>query len=90
VVVLDVDGRVLVTVAITTVSPAASPEVICVRDESAAPTVTVTADGLPPLRTFTVEVVPLVCTALVGTVRTPTTWLMTTTTAADMPSRNDG
>ena len=32
----------------------------------------------------------MVCTALVGTVMTPTTWLMITLTDADIPGRSDG
>ncbi len=84
------DGTVLVTVAITTVSPSERPETIWVRDGSAAPTVTTTVDGTPFFSTWTVDAVPLVCTALVGTVSTPTTWLMTTVTVADMPSRSAG
>src|SRR5450631_1844543 len=83
-------GMVLVTVAITTVWPTDSPEVICVRSESAEPTVTVTGVSLPAWSTFTNEAVPVVCTALVGTDSTPTTWLTTTTTVADMPSRSEG
>jgi len=83
-------GTVLDTVAITTVSPADSPDWISVRDESAAPVVTTTDEGTPLVSTCTVEVVPLVWTALLGTVSTPTTWLMITLMVADIPSRSEG
>src|ERR1035437_5775280 len=89
-VVVGVVGIVLVTVAMITVSPWARPDWISVREESAAPVVTVTEVATPFLSTWTVEVVPLVCTALVGTVRTPTTRLMITLMLADIPSRNAG
>jgi len=52
--------------------------------------VTAVGTGLPLTYSVTVLPVPVVCTALVGTVVTPTTWLMTTLTDADIPGRSAG
>ncbi len=80
----------LLTVAITTESPTDRPERICVRSGSEAPAVTARDTGWPLTSTSTVWAPPPVCTELVGTVSTCTTWLTMTLIDADAPACSEG
>src|SRR5437867_893212 len=71
--------------AMTTVWLSCSPDKIWMRVGSDAPVVTTTVCGLPLTRIWTVLPVAVVCTALVGTVRTWTTWLVTMVAVAETP-----
>ena len=82
-------GTELEITAITTVWLSCSPETIWMRVGSDAPVVTTTDLGWPLTRTSTVLPVAVVCTALTGTVRTCTTWLVTMVAVAEMPGLID-
>src|SRR5260221_2306700 len=78
-------GTELEITAMTTVSPSLSPDRISMRVGAEAPVVTETDLGWPFTRIWTVLPAAVVCTALTGTVRTCTTWLVTIVAVADTP-----
>ena len=83
-------GTTLLTVAITTVSPWLRPETIWVRSESDAPMVTGTVCAWPLTSVCTVSPAPEGRIALLGTVSTAVTWLITSEIEADTPAWSEG
>ena len=79
-------GTGVLRVASTTCCPAVRPVAIWVTSGPAAPRVTRVTTGLPFFSTVTVLKVPMVCRAVLGTVRALTTWVMSMVTAAPAPS----
>jgi hypothetical protein len=73
----------------TMVSPSLTPLVICVKEVPTIPRVTTTVFCTPLLRTFTVETLPVVVIAALGSKRTFDADCTTTAASAVMPSLSD-